>query len=328
MSGTPVQDPRRLFWFWPERARLHTMLGDEAVWAGYRKAAASVGLQLDVISVDDVDVVATPRDPAVFVRGQRVDPEQALFHGKLYTWPMFAPDVWRSLATFEAIRAAGYCTLIRSELNLISNDKAATLLHLRGVDEQWLPTLSLPTRGLTRLRVRLREAGIGYPVVVKPASWGSGMGVVTARDEGELLTALRLSSAAELTMVVQPLLVPAGGAELADLRLYCVDGQVVGALRRTPAEGGTVANVTAGGNGELIEPPADLAHRAEAVARLLDTPWLGVDFLCVGDVGQLSEVEIDACIGPVTSCLPGMDDILARRFQAYRDRFDRWTADR
>ncbi len=323
--------PLRLYWFWPERTRLTTLLADDAVWASYRKAAEAAGMTLDVISVDDVAVVAAPGGATVFVRGEPVDPAGSLFHTKLYTWPMFGPDVWRSLATFEEVAAAGYCTLIRPELNLTTNDKAATLMRLREVDRGWLPTVSLPTRELARLRVQLSEAGIDYPVVVKPSSWGSGKGVLVAHGESDLLTALRLASAAELTMVVQPLLgdVPGtGGRGIRDVRVYCVDGEPVGALRRTPAPDGTVANVTAGGLGELIEVPDELFSRARAIGRHLDTPWLGVDFLCVGDDAHLSEVEIDACIGPVTSRLPGMDLVLARRFEAYRGRFRQWLARR
>jgi hypothetical protein len=298
------------------------MQDDESVWRSYRKAADQVGLSLDIISVDDVDVVARPDGPRVHIRGEAVDPGTALFHNKLYTWPMFQVDVWRSLASFTGVAAAGYCTLLSAELNLVSNDKAATLLHLRAVDQGWLPTLSLPTRDVTGLRVKLEDAGIQYPVVVKPASWGSGKGVIRAASESELMTALRLAGAAELTMVVQPFV--DGRDRLTDVRVYCVDRVPVAALRRSAGEGGTVANITAGGTGELIPVPAALHDRAAAIAAYLDAPWLGVDFLCNETDQYLSEVEIDACIGPVTSLLPGMDEVLSARFGAYVTDFDRW----
>jgi RimK-like ATP-grasp domain len=310
----------RLYWFWPERARPQSVAADEHGWANYRRAAQAAGLQLELIAVDDVDLLADPAGPRAYVRGEPVDPRQAVFHNKLYTWPMFQPDVWRSLALFQGLAGAGYHTLVRPELNLISNDKAATLLQLRHVDTGWLPTLSLPTREFTRLRVRLAEAGIGYPVVVKPAGWGSGKGVIRADSERELLMALRLAAAGELTMVVQPFLAPAGN--LADIRVYCVDREPAGALRRTAGAGGTVANVTSGGTAELVRIPSDLQERAAAIAAYLDTPWLAVDFLSDGRRSYLSEVEIDAYVGPVTARLPGMDAIMTARFQAYRRRFE------
>jgi glutathione synthase/RimK-type ligase-like ATP-grasp enzyme len=315
---------KTLYWFWPERARPQNVVEDEEGWDNYRRAAGAAGLRLELISVDDVAVVADPARPRAYVKGVLADPREVVFHNKLYTWPMFQADAWRSLALFEGLAGAGYHLLVRSELNLISNDKAATLLRLREVDACWLPTMSLPTREFTQPRVRLSEAGISYPVVVKPAGWGSGKGVIRADSEPELLMALRLASAAELTMVVQPFLAPAG--ELADLRVYCIDGDPVGALRRTVGSGGTVANVTSGGKAELVAVPPELAKRAAVIAECLDTPWLAVDFLCDGHGYYLSEVEIDAYVGPVTARLPGMADIMAARFRAYRARFDRCRA--
>jgi glutathione synthase/RimK-type ligase-like ATP-grasp enzyme len=149
---------------------------------------------------------------------------------------------------------------------------------------------------------------------------------VVARTEQELLTALRLAGAAELTMVVQPLL--GAGSTVEDVRVYCVDGSPVGALRRTPAEGSVVANVAAGGTGEVVAIPPDLCRRAAAVAAHLDSPWLAVDFLGENGTYHLSEIEIDAYIAPAVSRLPGMEEVLSRRFRAYRDRFDTWLATR
>ncbi len=313
-----------LYWFWPERTRPQSVMEDEEGWDNYRRAAAAAGLRLELLSVDDVDIVADPARPRAYVKGELADPREVVFHNKLYTWPMFQADAWRSLALFEGLAGAGYHLLVRPELNLISNDKAATLLHLRGIDACWLPTMSLPTREFKQPRVRLSEAGIDYPVVVKPASWGAGQGVIRADSEPELLMALRLAGAAELTMVVQPFLAP--GGELADLRVYCVDGYPAGALRRTAGNGGTVANVTSGGKAELVAVPPGLAKRAAAIAAWLDIPWLAVDFLSDGREYYLSEVEIDAYVGRVTAQLPGMADIMAARFRAYRARFDRCRA--
>ncbi len=312
----------QLYWFWPERTRPQSVREDEDAWDNYRQAAEAAGLRLELIAVDDVDILADPAGPRAYVKGEPADPRKVIFHNKLYTWPMFQADVWRSLAVFQGLAGAGYHLLVRPELNLISNDKAATLLHLRDVDTGWLPTVSLPTREFKQLRVRLGEAGIGYPVVVKPASWGSGKGVIRADDEPELLMALRLASAGELTMVVQPFLAPAG--ELADIRVYCVDREPAGALRRTVGSGGTVANVTSGGKAELVAVPPELRERATAIAAWLDTPWLAVDFLFDGRTYYLSEVEIDAYVGPVTARLPGMADIMAARFRAYQAQFGRW----
>lgn len=315
MSGT------RLYWFWPEREGLRVMLEDQGAWLSYRRAADAAGLTLDLITVDDVQVLATPTGSQVFVRRVPVAPDESMFHTKLYTWPQFAPDVWRSLSTYQAIAEAGYCTLIRPELNLISNDKAATLLHLGDLDPHWLPTLTAPTRDTAGLSLQLAAMGIEYPVVVKPAGWGSGRGVLRADHESQLRSILSLASAGELTMVIQPYL---AAGDLADVRVYCADRRPVGALRRTPTTRSGIANVAQGGQAELIPVPGELAERARAIATRLDAPWLGVDFLRAGGRYHLSEVEVDAFVSPASSRLPGMSEVLRQRFAAYRADFTRW----
>ncbi len=85
--------------------------------------------------------------------------------------------------------------------------------------------------------------------------------------------------------------------------------------------------MTSGGKAELVAVPPELRERATAIAAWLDTPWLAVDFLFDGRACYLSEVEIDAYVGPVTARLPGMADIMAARFRAYRAEFDRWRPD-
>jgi hypothetical protein len=315
-----------LYYFWPERGRMTTMLEDQLVWAGYGTAAAAAELRLDVITADDVEIVTRSSGAIVFVRGEPVDPAAAVFHNKLYTWPAFAPDCWRYLSTFQAIEGAGYCTLIPGELNLILNDKGSTLTYLRAADAGWLATLTVPTRDFTGLVVALADAGIAFPVVVKPASWGAGMGVSRAADEAQLLMALRLASAAELTMVIQPDLGQA--ADFADVRVYCANRRPVAALRRVPTDRGGVANVTNGGSAEIIGVPGPLADRARTIAEFLDLPWLGVDFLRHEGRYYLCEVEADACISARTLELPGAAAVLRERFLACRSDFGAWLAAR
>jgi RimK-like ATP-grasp domain len=311
-----------LYWFRPERGRLTTMLTEQSVWIGYRSAAQAAGLHFDVIAADDIDLVTSPGWARVYVRGELADPQHAVFHNALYTSPVVTGDCWRYLAMFAGIEHAGYCTLTPAELNLITNDKGATLAYLRDLDDGFLPTLTLPTRDFTDLRLRLADAGIGYPVVAKPAGWTSGMGVVHADSEVELLRALRLASAAEVTMVVQPEIDDA--TDFADIRVYCADRRPVGTLRRVPAVPGAVANIALGGKGELVDVPEELYERSLLIAERLDVPWLGIDFLHAKGRYYLSEVEVDARMSPATLELPGAVEVLERRFRAYRDEFERW----
>ncbi|HEX8159511.1 MAG TPA: hypothetical protein VF526_19165 [Solirubrobacteraceae bacterium] len=66
-----------------------------------QEANPSVGLSLELIFVDDVEVLADQSRACVRVYSAEVDPASAFFHKKLYTWPAFTADIWRSLALFE-----------------------------------------------------------------------------------------------------------------------------------------------------------------------------------------------------------------------------------
>lgn len=308
-----------LYWCWPERQRRGP---DSSYVDDYVRAADLAGFSFRYLTVDDIDMVGGSAGARVYAHGEPIDPERVAFHNKLYTWPMFQPDLWRYLSTFDALQRAGYCTLVDNRLNITTNDKLSTALFLAAEAGPALPTMRIPTRELRALRVPLTEVGIDYPVAVKPSSWGSGRGIVRAGNEGQLLAALGLASAAELTMVVQPWLADAD--QLADVRVMCCDRTATAAFARIGSAQRVVANVSAGGRAEEVELTAELRTRAERIARRVDAPWLGVDFLFDGETYYFSEVEIEAQIPPGAV----FQHVLEARFRAYRTDFDRWLAAR
>jgi glutathione synthase/RimK-type ligase-like ATP-grasp enzyme len=308
-----------MYWFWPERHR--TTRPEHFVQ--YRTAASANGFELKLVAADDISVSLGADGGRVFVKGEEVNPGTAVFHNKLYTWPAFSADTWRYLALFSQLEHVGFHCLIRSDLNIITNDKVATILHLGKLAQPTLPTLSVFTRDFWGLDAKpFDAAGIGYPVVAKPAHWASGMGVTRAYDEAQLVMALRLASASELTMVIQPML----DADLSDVRVYCIENEPKYAMRRRLGPNGTVANYTSGGVFEIIPVPEHLVDRSRRIAERIDTCWLGVDYLISGGESYLSEVEIEATI-PSGSGEAGLN-IMTERFAAYRKSFEDATTGR
>jgi hypothetical protein len=302
-----------IFWLWPQRERLADYLEhEEEVWAAYRKSAERAGLTFTVIAADDVVLQARPGSVAVFVHGREVRPEEAMFHTSLLTWPCYQVDVWRFLSTFAVIEAAGFCTTIPTALTLVNNDKLLTLLQAYGRDLPWLPTTRILTRFYWALRERLNPDLIEYPVLVKPASWGSGFGVTKAENLKELNAILQLAGAAELPMVIQPWL----GEGISDCRVYVVDGVAMRANVRSPRDGGLVASVTHGGETVMTEVPSHLVEPAQQVAATLGLRYVCVDFLIRGDDFWLSEIEMDGSINP------DQTELRDAMFAAYRRLFD------
>jgi hypothetical protein len=308
-----------LFWFWPQRQRQSY---DAHEWAGYERTANSAGFDIRLTTVDDVWVRLAEEGSVVSVFGEPIDQRQTLFFNKLYTWPALSADIWRSLSLFRTLNEVGYYLLIPEGLNILTNDKTASLAwatKLVGIDVA--PTLAIPTRDFSLLDLPLPH-GMNWPVIVKPAHWGAGKGVVRARNASELIMALRLASAAELTMLIQPQI----GTEdsLEDIRVMCVDGEPLLSARRQIGPNRTVANTASGGQSTLDGVPHALREPAAQVAAALQHPWVGVDFLVSDTQVLLSEVEIDAYLAPSWMLDPRMQRVALARFSSYRAHFNNW----
>jgi hypothetical protein len=302
-----------IFWLWPQRERLADYLEHEdEVWSAYRKSAERAGLTFTVIAADDVVVQTRPGSARVYVHGREVHPDTSMFHTSLLTWPCYQVDVWRFLSTFAVIEAAGFCTTIPTPLTLVNNDKLLTLMQPYGRELPWVPTTRILTRFYWSLHERLNPELIDFPVLVKPASWGSGFGVTKAESLKELNAILQLAGAAELPMVIQPWL----GEGISDCRVYVVDGVALTANIRSPRDGSLVASVTHGGETVMAEVPPHLVEPAKHVAASLGLRYVCVDFLVRGDDYWLSEIEMDGSINA------DQTELRDAMFRAYRGLFD------
>lgn len=111
--------------------------------------------------------------------------------------------------------------------SMMSKDKYATilLLHSHGI----------PTPG-TQIALSIQQAEtiarqIGYPVVVKPRSSGKGKGVtVDIRTRDDLSSALQIASGFKSGIIVERYI------KGEDHRLFVVDGRLIAAAKRIPAQ--------------------------------------------------------------------------------------------
>jgi hypothetical protein len=276
----------------------------------WRRSAALAGMHLELIAPDDVVVSGSRDGIKVWVAGTPVDPTSCLFHTSLMPAPGAERDTWRLLSLAGVLEASGFHTTVPAAANLTTNDKLLTVMRY-GVDGiDWLPTTRISTRGLCGLPAG--TADLSYPVVVKPANWGGGHGILRAESPDELRSILQLAGAGELTMVVQPWL----GYGVVDFRVYCFDGVAYRANARTPIGTALVGNVCQGGKIEIVDIPDALRGPAEAVAKLLGLSYTCVDFLQYEGRYWLSEVEVDGGAPD--------EDMTNRRFAAYRVAFDRF----
>ncbi len=314
-SGTAGEASPDVVMYWLRAQRSRLITHDyflEKVFRYCQLGAERAGMDLRIISPDDIVVMGTPSFARVVVSGETVDPRTCFFHTKLMTWPDSVGDTWRMLSVTGLLEAAGFHTTVPASVNIAANDKLLTVLRhsVPGVD--WLPTIRISTRQFGWLP--FENLGMDFPLIVKPANWGGGNGVMRAENRRELETILQLAGAGELTMVIQPWL----GEGVVDYRVYCVDGQPHRAVTRTPVSGALVGNVHQGGVAQVVEVPEALRSPAEKIATSLGLPYTCVDFLALGDRYWLSEVEVDG--GSSVS-----DELADARFGAYRRSFDRFV---
>ncbi|NGY63125.1 hypothetical protein G7043_29825 [Lentzea sp. NEAU-D13] len=321
-AADSTRTPPTMYWIRSERESKRPNPAHAPINAMYDEIFRDLGMTVQPISAENIVVGRTDDGPAVYVRGVRVRPDEAFFHTMLWTWPTDRFDIWQHLTVYAALEAAGYFVTVPTLHSVINNDKILTGLSEFASGLRRVPTVRVTTRGydseaLRRCVVALTAADIEYPVIVKPAHWGSGHGVFVAENETELNTVLKTAQAAEFTMVVQPWL----GREVTDFRVFCIDGEPHSTLGRRPVGDAVAGNLGQGGAMSLGTVPQVLRDPARKVAKAMGMPYVCVDFLMAGDDDWwLSEVEID---GGST-----LDDFATTRarFGSYLARFKAFVA--
>ncbi len=152
------------------------------------------------------------------------------------------------------------------------------------------------------------------PVVVKPNSTTRGVGVALAGDLDSFLGIcdyLALvhdyRATGDRSFLVQEY-VP----DATDYRAMVVEGEYVGAVERrlssrARASGRWKHNVHRGATAEGVSLPADLRELAEATARTLEVPYLGVDLLVSGTRAVVSETNARPTIDETTKYEPDFE---------------------
>lgn len=161
------------------------------------------------------------------------------------------------------------------------------------------------------------------PVVVKPNSTTRGVGVTTAHDLDSFLGVVDYldlvhdyRAVGDRSFLVQEYL-----PDAADYRVMVVDGEYVGAVRRSLPDdarerGRWKHNVHRGADADGLDLPADLRALAERAAAVLDIPYLGVDLLVTDERAVVNETNARPTIDAATKYEDGFWDDLAALIRA------------
>jgi len=138
------------------------------------------------------------------------------------------------------------------------------------------------------------EKHIGFPVIVKTISGSYGKGVFIAEDKKQLR---QLITMAEITkksynIVIQEFIKDSYGK---DLRVFVLNGKVVGCMMRQSNDEDFRANITRGGEGIPYQVNDKIEYLSSEAAKVLDLDIAGVDLLF--DNGGYKICEVNSAPG-------------------------------
>ena len=121
----------------------------------------------------------------------------------------------------------------------------------------------------------IKQVG-GAPVVIKLLEGTQGIGVILAETHNSAKSVIEAFLGVAVNILVQEFIKEAKGA---DVCVFIVDGQIVGAMRRQGAEGDFRSNLHRGGKAALIQLSAEEKATAIKAVKKLGLAIGGVDML-------------------------------------------------
>ncbi|MDX1949362.1 MAG: 30S ribosomal protein S6--L-glutamate ligase [Rickettsiales bacterium] len=151
--------------------------------------------------------------------------------------------------------------------------------------------INIPTTGFadspTDTKDLIKIVG-GAPLVIKLLEGTQGRGVVLAETSKAAESVINAFKSVNASILVQEFIKEAGGT---DLRLFVVDGKIVGAMQRKAAEGEFRANVHLGASVMEIKPTLEERKMAKKAAKVLGLQVAGVDIIRSSKGPKILEVN-------------------------------------
>jgi len=231
------------------------------------EAAEEHGHQVEVIDHLKCDIVIEQDDPKIYFKSKRIDYLDAVIPRIGASVTFYGAAVVRQFEMMDVFSVVHSQALVRSRDKL----RSLQLLASSGV--------GLPKTVFTNYSKEVNkiiESVGGAPLIVKLLEGTQGHGVVLGPTKKASESIIEAFHAMKARVIVQEFISESKGA---DIRVFVVDGKVVGAMKRQGKEGEFRSNLHQGGSGELIK-----LSKAERVAALkaassMDLQVAGVDML-------------------------------------------------
>lgn len=231
------------------------------------EAAQKRNHDVQVIDPLKCDLVIEKRKPSIYYKGDYVTDADAII-------PRIGASVtYYGTAVVRQFEMMGAFSTTDSEALVRSRDKLRSLQVLSrakiGLPKTVFTNYSRDVEGL------IDHVG-GTPLVVKLLEGTQGLGVVLAETKNAAKSVIEAFNGLKARVIVQEFIEEAKGA---DIRVFVVDGHVIGAMKRQGKEGEFRSNLHQGGSAEVVELSDEEEIAAIRAAKAMRLAVAGVDLI-------------------------------------------------
>ncbi len=223
------------------------------------EACEKRGHTADVIDALKCTLVMEKNNPSIIYKGHVLPHYDAVIPRIGASVTFYGSAVVRQFEMQKVFSAVESQALIRSRDKL----RSLQILSRAGLD---LPKTVFTNYSRDTDSI-LKGVG-GAPVIIKLLEGTQGLGVVLAENEKAAASVIEAFHGLKARVIVQEFVKEAGGA---DVRVFVVDGKVVGAMKRQAKEGEFRSNLHRGGTSSIIK-----LTRKEQAAAILAVKKLGL----------------------------------------------------
>lgn len=231
------------------------------------EAITERGHEAVVIDHLKCDLVIEDAGPTIYYEGKAVTDVAAII-------PRIGASVtFYGTAVVRQFEMMNVFTTTASQAIVRSRDKLRSMQLLSGVG---LPLPKTAFTNYSKEEKSLIDHVGGSPVIIKLLEGTQGLGVVLAETRKAAQSVIEAFHGLKARIIVQEFIKE---AKASDLRVFIIDGKVVGAMKRTGKDGEFRSNLHRGGKAELVKLSRKERTAAIKAAEAMGLAVAGVDML-------------------------------------------------
>ncbi len=231
------------------------------------EAIQSRGHESVVIDHLKCDILMEDDGPSIFHDGNKIEDVDAIIPRIGASVTFYGTAVVRQFEMMNVFSAVSSLAITRSRDKLRS-------LQILSRAKVGMPKTAFTNFSKNENKI-IKHIGQA-PIVIKLLEGTQGLGVVLAESNKAATSVVEAFESLKTRVIMQEYIKEAGGA---DIRVFIVDGEVVGAMKRQGKEGEFRSNLHRGGSAEVIKLKAKEKSTALKAAKAMGLAVAGVDML-------------------------------------------------